>query len=238
MHLTVWSFCRNETIQLLTFLRHPQRRVRHAGTTAQQMRRLVLMLVFGLVFSVATMPLESLLEFLAPSIHTIGSFDGKFIFTAVIMAPLLEESLFRAGLRNVTYTLFIGPCLITLAMLDFSWGIALFAGTLALLGFAYHLNRQRRRRPGSTMQRGRAFMRLYPTVFRAYALAFALMHVINFQASGWQAMLIPLFLLPQLFAGLLLSYIRLRQSLLHSMLLHSLLNAVFCLFEYLSKYMA
>lgn len=236
MHSTVWSFCRNETIELLTFLRHPRRRVRHAGTTAQQMRRLLWMLLLGVVLSVVMMfPLEGLVAQLAPSVQSLMVFNGRFVFTAVIMAPLLEEVLFRAGLRNAAYTLFIGPCLIVLVIFHLSWTTGTFAGVTALIGLLDHL---RRKRPGLLQRRGRAFLRLYPAVFRAYGVAFAAIHLANYQASGWDAMLVPVLLLPQMLLGLLLSYIRLRQGLVHSMLLHSLLNAVFCLFEYLSKYMA
>lgn len=236
MVLTIRCFCRGETTQLLTFLRHPRRRVRHAGSAAQQAGRLLWMLVLGISLVLAVMPLSATLVQLAPSVQSVLVFNAWFVFAAIVLAPLIEELLFRAGLRNVAYTLFIGPCLIVLIRFQVSLVAGMFIAVTALIALADYLRRKRHRRPGLVVRRGRAFVRLYPVIFWMYGMAFALIHIANFQSSGWETMLLPLLVLPQLFLGLLLSYIRLRQGLVYSMLLHALSNGFFCLLTFITEY--
>lgn len=196
------------------------------------------MLVLGISFVVAIMPLNATLMQLAPSVQSVVVFNAWFVFAAIVLAPLMEELLFRAGLRNVAYTLFIGPCLIVLIRFQVSLVAGMFIAVTALIALVDHLRHKWHRRPGLVMQRGRAFVRLYPVIFWLYGMAFQLIHIGNFQSSGWETMLLPLLVLPQLFLGLLLSYIRLRQGLLHSMLLHALLNGFFCLVGFIEKFVA
>ncbi len=63
-------------------------------------------------------------------------------------------------------------------------------------------------------------------VFYIIAFSFGFIHIINFEISKTILILSPLLVAPQIIAGLLLGYIRVRLGLLYSILLHALFNGL------------
>lgn len=153
---------------------------------------------------------------------------AAFVFGALLFAPIVEELLFRAGLRRVDYTLGFGPLLIAAAMLPWNRTTltALAVAACAVLVLLHLAVRTLRHRTRLRMHIARTFVRRYPWVFWLYTLAFALAHAGNYDWGNARTVLVaPLLILPQLMIGICLGYIRLRDGLRSSMLMHLLVNA-------------
>lgn len=219
---------RSELADLGRFLRAPRRTpVRHASNAPWSARLLliaVLTIAAATLVDVATSPIVAWagLESTLPERVTPG-----FLFAALLFAPVGEELLFRAGLRQALYTLAIGPPLLVFAIAP--WTKATFAALAVWLVVALLIGRVLARRvfarPGGRFAFGRGFVMRYRWTFWLYTLAFALMHIGNYSGSGARVGVVPLLVLPQLVIGISLGWLRLRDGLRSSMLLHLLVNA-------------
>ncbi|KQW93422.1 hypothetical protein ASC94_12350 [Massilia sp. Root418] len=220
-----WNEIKHEIGLFAAFVRHPRRTL---PGDKQWLSRFLLLWGLCLAVAVLQIPLEIGFEQFAPSIKYNLTTDTKFMLMAVFLAPVAEELAFRAGLRSARYTLFAGPALLVLARagtIPLALAVAAAFSLIALLDWIY---RRRFARPGLVMRRGRAFLRRYRLVVWAYAAAFAVIHIGNFDYSHQAAFLMPLMLLPQLFCGLVFSYLRIRHGLRYSILLHAAYNASLC----------
>ncbi|KQV87175.1 hypothetical protein ASD15_28450 [Massilia sp. Root351] len=220
-----WNEIKHEIGLFAAFVRKPRRTLRGEK---KWLSRFLLLWGMCLAVAILQIPLEIGFEQFAPSIKYTLNTDTRFMLMAVFIAPLLEELAFRAGLRNARYTLFIGPALflvIRAGSAPLALAVAAGFAVVALLDWLY---RRHLAGPGLIMRRGRAFLRRYPLVVWTYAAAFAVIHIGNFEYSQQAAFLMPLVLLPQLFCGLVFSYLRIRHGLLYSMLLHAAYNASLC----------
>lgn len=148
--------------------------------------------------------------------------------SAVLFAPFAEELAFRAGLRGLRYTLFVGPPLIVVSFSMFDHralfiGLVLATFSLCAAGIRHGLQG---RRAGASFAMARQFVHRYPWVFWGYALLFALAHLSNYSWGSARGVVMPLLVLPQLLVGAVAGYLRLRDGLRSSMLLHAVNNAV------------
>lgn len=142
--------------------------------------------------------------------------------SVVLIAPLLEELLFRgwhSGTRGALWLLVCTlPVLGALVMVtDPSRGLAALAIIIfaMLAGLVGWLLLRRNRTPVAW------FARAFPIIFYAVAALFALVHLVNYDLITLSA--VPL-VLPQLWAGLVLGYLRQRVGLLGSIAAHATSN--------------
>lgn len=153
-------------------------------------------------------------------------FTPLIVFMVIVGAPVLEELGFRSWLSGkpghvgalALFGLGAAGFAFTHAAAPLLGGLVL-AG--ALIGAGAALVFLRKRPPM------RWFAALFPGFFWFSTLAFALVHLANFDAlDGWGSLgiLLPL-VLPQLILGGLLGYIRVRIGLWAAMLLHAVHNA-------------
>ena len=152
----------------------------------------------------------------------------NFLLLALLFAPIGEELLFRAGLRRADYTLAIGPLLLIAALAPWvrATFIALAVWALAALLVNRWLEWRVLLRPGARVALARRFIANYAGVFWGYTLVFALAHASNYGWSGPRSAVAPLLVLPQFLIGAVLGYLRLRDGLRSSMLMHFMVNAV------------
>lgn len=140
----------------------------------------------------------------------------------IVIAPVIEEMLFRGWLTGRPRALWLVACLIGAAatLYAISHGLApltaaaLLAGLLIAAvagGFAL-----RKREPG------RWFANAFPALFALSVLIFGTAHVINY--AHLSLLVLPM-VLPQLWAGLTLGFVRMRVGLPGSMLAHGCSNA-------------
>jgi len=122
-------------------------------------------------------------------------------FFAVIMAPLLEEVMFRLILRFRSNFLIL-------------WSIH--------IGVALQLGQKR-----SLLKTARkVWDKFYGRVFYLMTMAFGLMHIMNFEPSLNIYLLAPILVAPQILIGINLGYLRVRFGLIWSILFHAFYNGI------------
>ena len=142
---------------------------------------------------------------------------------ALIWAPLVEEMLFRFGLRRPGIALWLVP-LMVLALWQ---GPGFFQAAIFLVG-AWLVMRATRQThvPGPS---ARVWLRLYRYYFgwvlHLSVLAFAFLHIHNFTATDLSWWMYPVLVLPQWFTGLVLAWLRVMRGIGAAILLHALFNA-------------
>jgi Type II CAAX prenyl endopeptidase Rce1-like len=218
---------RAEVAALGRFLRAPRRRPGPRLSETPWPARLLLLATLTIAIAMgvdaATTPLATWagLESKFPEKIT-----PRFLFLALMFAPIGEELLFRAGLRRADYTLAIGPALLLLAIAP--WVRATFVVLTVWTIAAGVINRVLARRwsrcPGARFAFARRFVANYASVFWAYTIAFALVYIGNYTWPGPRGTIVPLLVLPQFVIGTVLGYLRLRDGLRSSMLMHLLVN--------------
>jgi len=156
------------------------------------------------------------------------------VLFAIVAAPIAEELIFRLALRRPGQVVWL-LALILIPAFAAAWWFK-----LRWLGFALGLAvavivscgvmRRATRRPGGRYlgrwgwRWRRVYVRHFGWVFHAAALAFALVHLINYQFSDalWLA---PLMVCPQWLGGLVMGWMRVTRSLGSSIALHACYNA-------------
>ncbi|GAA5232669.1 CPBP family intramembrane metalloprotease [Verticiella sediminum] len=142
------------------------------------------------------------------------------LMLALVWAPIVEELMFRFGLRRPGAALWLLPAFVLIVIYGRSpWLGSLLAALLALTAWP--------RLPGVRwrLRTWRRYRRWFPFVFHVAAFAFAILHLLNFTALGgvtWW--LLPLFVLPQWVTGLVLGWMRVRTGIGASIALHAMFN--------------
>lgn len=217
--------------ELISFLRKPTRRhPRRVGVKARLVAIFTLLGLNTLFTLLVCVPIMFLLNRMIGLDIRPGLQTSTFMFSAVLFAPVLEECMFRAGLRSITGTLYVMPVMI--AVLSKGWKIPLCTAVVA--GLAWLVDRSYRRRLSADAVvrnrwgRGRLFIRNYGAIVYVYACLFAAAHFSNFMledGGGWKSVLLILAVMSQLMNGLTYSFLRLRYGLPSSMAAHFLWNA-------------
>jgi len=148
-----------------------------------------------------------------------------WIAVIIIGAPISEELMFRSWLSGkpghlvAGGSVIAGLVLLPVLVAQGQTGSYIALGVLAalVLGSAYALWRWRAAPPL------RWFGAFFPVIFWMVAIAFALIHLVNYEAAGLITLL-PL-VVPQFVAGTLFGYARVRYGLWSSIVLHALHNA-------------
>jgi membrane protease YdiL (CAAX protease family) len=167
---------------------------------------------------------------LAVAVATLGGAHHKLEmgaipwFTAIVWAPLVEEMLFRYGLRRPVQALLVVPLMI--------WPLLRGpnALTVGLIILAAGLIAWTQRQGGAARRDWnwdwrRRYVRYFPWVLHSAALVFAAMHLGNFYLNRTPLWLMPLLVLPQWLTGLVLSWMRTRRGIGASILMHAMFNA-------------
>lgn len=154
---------------------------------------------------------------------------------ALIWAPIVEELTFRFCLRRIAALWWFLPLMVVI--LVSGPGVASGALLVVALLLCWAPAWAVRHRPAGApaprfawacrlpwAQRLQA-RRFYPWLFHASALAFAAVHLYNFNLNQMPVSLMPLLVLPQWITGLVLGWIRVRRGIGASMLLHAVFNA-------------
>lgn len=139
---------------------------------------------------------------------------------ALVWAPIVEEIMFRFGMRKPGTLIWLLPAFVVVVMNGSGWLPGLFlALSMALVAL-----------PGMPGVRwrfswNRRYRRFFPLVFHAATMAFATLHLLNFTslASSWW--LLPLLVLPQWLTGLVLGWMRVRAGIGAAIIMHALFNS-------------
>lgn len=143
------------------------------------------------------------------------------VLTVVLVAPLLEELVFRGWLTGRMRALWLMGCAMLGGLgLWLSYGQpALFTAILfgaLLIGMGGWFVLRKAGAPGW-------FERGFPAIFWIGVLVFGLSHLLNFASPGLASL--PL-VLPQIWSGMTLAFIRLRVGLAGAIIAHAVSNAI------------
>lgn len=229
--LTEWAIgIRAELVRVAVFCRRPTRRhFIYVSISSIIPRMMAMLLAYWVFTAVIVVPLLLGLDKLLDLKWQVDLSTTRALIMAVAVAPLFEELVFRAGLRNPTMTLAVQPILITLYLTQWKVASAL-CGVVAIILLVDHI-RQRflkdEERFSLRMVRRRAFLTHYRWIVWGYAVAFGLCHMSNStstHANGWLALMKIMVVFPQIIMGVVLSYWRLRYGLLSAIVFHAMIN--------------
>jgi len=143
---------------------------------------------------------------------------------ALLWAPVVEELVFRYALRRPAPAWWLVPAAVAAMLMGAKWpGILLVTGILLLCWLPYLLNMPFARRDLPWRVR-KAYRRGFPWVFHLTSVAFAAVHLYNFNLHQTPLWLLPLLVLPQWLTGLVLGWHRVRLGIGASILLHGIFN--------------
>ncbi len=146
------------------------------------------------------------------------SFDTLQWARVLLLAPLLEESMFRYVLRQPIAGMSISAMLLT-GYLTGVVGSYIMVGALLFLGGLFLIWP-----PKFPFAARRTYRRFFPWLFHASAIGFALLHLFNFQIGQGSAIVLLLLVLPQYLSGLVMGWLRVRQGFGACLALHALFN--------------
>ncbi|MCB5425666.1 CPBP family intramembrane metalloprotease [Altererythrobacter sp. CC-YST694] len=158
-----------------------------------------------------------------PAPDAFGKLEPQLMIPIVLLiAPVLEEMLFRGWLTGRVRALWLLACALAFSALLYgsTQGLsplavgASFVALLVAAPLGWFLLRRKGTPPWFDMGFG--------LIFYLSAACFALVHMANY--PSFSALALPL-VLPQLWAGLVLGFIRMRIGLAASMLAHALSNS-------------
>lgn len=225
------STFRSELADFWRFLRHPRLRVRRlarragAGALADfhphiRVGRLFAWVAVLWVVNLFVLgPLAGAAAGAGGSVHRLDVHHIPWM-TAVLWAPLVEELVFRFGLRRPLIALWFIP----LAAVAMVAGPRWWTGVLLAVALALAVGLTLRMRPTRFRWR-RWYSRHFGWFFYLSAFAFAALHLRNFNLGAGSYALLPLLVLPQWITGLVLSWMRVRRGVGASIALHALFNA-------------
>lgn len=143
---------------------------------------------------------------------------------ALLWAPLIEELVFRHGLRRIGQALWLVPVAAVALFNGPQWATGLLVAMLLLVLWLPQ------RRPGTAQASAlpwrwrRRYRAWFPWAFYAATTLFAVIHLHNFNLNQTPAWLLPLLVLPQWFTGLVLGWVRVRRGIGAAILMHAIFN--------------
>lgn len=199
----------------------------HKGARALSHILALDLMAMGMLLAIAGAVMASGIEIPETALASTEITPG-IIFAVILVAPVIEEILFRSWLSGRPRYLIAFPILLvaglTAVMLaanntgenaEVSLSFAIIVGALlSLIMFGVLW-----RRPPM-----RWFRTLFPAMFWLSTIVFACIHLANFSEGKWMTLL-PL-VLPQFILGALLGYLRVNYGLLTAIALHMIHNGL------------
>lgn len=159
------------------------------------------------------------------------------ILTIGVIAPIAEELLFRSYLKNFIWNSFIFPINIgfifgVLYKVSANKGILILISSVLILSCTSYLAIKKSIKINNKIYQ--FYKERYWIYFYLSALSFALLHLSNYKIQNFIPFFSILLILPLIFAGVLLGYIRITMGLKWSIYFHSLHNLIYVLIFFVS----
>lgn len=214
---------------ILNFLKNPKREIRSEKPISEKLKDVIL--IFLCTFTVVIVIIAPLmysmldLENIPNKLQDLSDHisDLHFFLLGVVAAPLLEEFFFRFPLKYRKGVLFL--------LVAFLAGLVYFLASrfftenqvmslTAVFFFSYGALLIVNDAPLTESKLGK----LFPYVFYITAAMFGLAHVSNYEIDPSLWYMFPVLVLPQLFLGLMLGFVRLRYGLWAAIMMHAMNN--------------
>ncbi|NNE25245.1 MAG: CPBP family intramembrane metalloprotease [Saprospiraceae bacterium] len=153
--------------------------------------------------------------------------NGKIfiIIAAVIVAPLTEEFLFRFPLRHCRATFFLLTTSFIYILLEgLNLNIHVVLNVIIVLFVATLLTLVIMDKAFGWWER--IFKNYFPLIFYYVVAVFAFLHIYNFDISTVNWYYAPFMVIPQFILGIYLGYVRLRNNIWSSVLIHAINNII------------
>ena len=144
-------------------------------------------------------------------------------FQALLWAPIVEELIFRFGLRRPGLGLLVTPVLLYVFLNGFAWWASSLV-VLVVLMLCVSMRTATMPR-ASTWQWLRTYRRAFPLVMHASVLAFAALHLYNYEGLQIPVWMMVVLVLPQWVTGLALCWVRVQRGIGAAILMHAMFNA-------------
>lgn len=168
--------------------------------------------------------------------HRINIDTPYLVLLAAVWAPIVEELMFRYGLRRPKLALFYIPLLIFVFISKIVWLNISIVLCLLMLFFVLDKRGQTSYTQALSFRWRRWYCAVFPWVFHGSVLLFASMHLMNYSLPTWGYLwLLPLLILPQWFTGLVIAWMRVRDSFACGVLMHALFNGLPVLLIWVAK---
>jgi hypothetical protein len=159
---------------------------------------------------------------LSGAIHRINVNDLPWL-QAILWAPVVEEMLFRFGLRRPVMALGVMPLMVVVLLNGLAgWASGMLALTVLSV---WWLNAQTNPPSANGYKWLRRYRAAFPWVLHLSVLAFAAVHIKNFVFNEMSWWMMAVLVTPQWMTGLVLSWIRVQRGVGAAMLLHGVFNA-------------
>lgn len=143
-------------------------------------------------------------------------------FQALLWAPIVEELIFRFGLRRPALGLLVTPVLIYVFLNGFAWwASSLVLAVVLMLCWSMRTTEMPR---GSAWKWLRTYRRIFPWVLHASVLAFAALHLHNYEFEQIPWWMMAVLVLPQWVTGLALCWVRIQRGIGSAILMHAMFN--------------
>jgi hypothetical protein len=214
-------------LEFFSYIKNPNPFIREDKNTLfyNQLFPLVLISLVFALFAVSFIQLLENLHWIKP-LPAFKLFDIKekkvaLFFSITILAPLLEESIFRYQLKNwyvafLAWAVFLSFLFYKLVPNQHLITAAIF---ITICSVPFYLKTNKRNRFGFI----NSFFKYH---FYLTAVFFGLVHVTNYTQPfqyGWSIVLL---VLPQLFIGFILGYVRMRFGLKNAIIFHATYNLI------------
>lgn len=144
---------------------------------------------------------------------------------ALLWAPVVEELVFRYGLRHIGQALWLVPAAVVALVAGPKWATIALVGLILVLCWRPYMKASGAGSHKAVPWHYRViYARHFPWVFHTVSLSFAAVHLSNFSLNQMPYWLMPLLVLPQWLTGMVLGWLRVKRGIGASMMLHGLFN--------------
>ena len=144
---------------------------------------------------------------------------------AILWAPLVEELVFRYGLRKLATLVWLLPASLCALLVGPQALTMVLVGLVVLACWWSQRSASAGHRKPLAWRHRRRYRSVFFWVLHLSCLAFAAIHLVNFSHSETPLWVMPLLVLPQWLTGLVLAWIRVRRGFGAAVALHAVFNA-------------
>ena len=213
------------------FARFIARPHRARGRPSTRKKRIKRVIFFARAWFTVSLALAALLNQLeeAAGIGYVTPRLTKDVLAGVLviglLGPMIEELVYRAGLRMPVFCLILVPVVAVATVAPSMTGAAVSSfAALVLWTIAIVARRRAAASNAARTQMAKAFIGSYPKIFYLNCYLFAIAHASTYQFVGMQAPLIFVLVFPLAIGAAVMGYLRIRDGLGSSIMVHCLYN--------------